>query len=274
MGLSESTQAPTYTTNIVMWLTACLLPLLVTSRSKTKNASNFDRKNYRKVTVADLSLQIEHLRHRIDELEKINNSPDFLNAEVTNYKRSKRNSWQNVKVKFPRSVIENVCKNNQRGIKGEPGKCPSKCMRGQKGERGSTGKRGPTGVDGQKGVEGCKGDRGRSGGQGQRGLIGRKGSAGRSGLQGARGFPGPQGQKGCAGVCEMSYCGRGGGARGPPGKRGPPGLDGRPGETGKVGEKGDSGLPGERGRDGDSGEVGPPGASGINGERGPVGAKG
>ena len=86
-----------------MWLTACLLPLLVTSRSKTKmgtSSSSFDRKNYRKVTVADLSMQIEHLRNRIEELEKVNDFPDFLTAEVTSNKRSKRNSWQNVKKSF------------------------------------------------------------------------------------------------------------------------------------------------------------------------------
>ena len=84
---------------MMWWLTSCLLPLLVASRSKTKigSADRFDRKNWKKVTVAELSMQIEHLRNRIEELEKVNNFSDFLTGEVTNNKRSKRNSWQNVK---------------------------------------------------------------------------------------------------------------------------------------------------------------------------------
>ena len=73
------------------WL---ILPILVNSRSKYKNS--IDHRSYKKVTTADLSLQIEKLRERIDELEKSQDFGDFVPGEITG-KRSKRNSWQNVK---------------------------------------------------------------------------------------------------------------------------------------------------------------------------------
>ena len=73
------------------WL---ILPILVNSRSKNKNY--VDHRSYKKVTTADLSLQIEKLRERIDELEKNQDFGDFVPGEITS-QRSKRNSWQNIK---------------------------------------------------------------------------------------------------------------------------------------------------------------------------------